>query len=122
MEKASGTPLEMQHHLYPRVQQLCKVGQRAMGHMAPWWQQELEEGTAEPPSAWTTLVVGVVSVPFSAVLALCYPCSVLSGSGHRYLCCCLREPPASQCMGLAQAELSWGHTATKRGSSRIWKG
>lgn len=41
-----------------------------MGHMAPWWQQELEEGTAEPPSAWTTLVVGVMSVPFSAVLAL----------------------------------------------------
>ena len=80
---------------YPMLQQLCEVGQRAMGRVAPRCQQEPGMGPAEPAPARTTLEVGVMNVPFSAAAADCAtPCSVLSGSGHRYLCCCLREQPA----------------------------
>lgn len=55
---------------YPRVQQPCEVGQRALGIAVPLWQQEPGKGPAEPPSARTTLVVGVMSVLFSAALAV----------------------------------------------------
>lgn len=58
MEKASGTPLEMQHHLLSHGAQGTSVAAGA------------RKRDSRATSARTTPVVGVMSVPFSAVLAV----------------------------------------------------